>query len=487
MRLSLRDGAPVTYIGVLAAGTLSLASLALGQGCGGGDASGAGGALGAGIPGGPISVASGGKSWEFRQGEILAQVQTANGQPALDLWALPSDFDRCSLKSDDPVTSDGARLHAAVPPHVGSYDIKDLGPVAIYAGLDLVIIDQGRLDVVAMDGAKMTVAINGSSSLNANALAGTIQVDTCGFTGQNLFTFESCTAPPSEEPGGYVPSLDAVSPGGRIAVAAGNNVLAVYARSAGADGSCTYRLDPAYGNAGMVPMPKSYRQSTFDRDERLYVTTNPGQGQPASISRIAPNAAAVSCRYNEQASAVVTDDAPDRFLVLPDGSAAYLAWRQAGEARLDLGSPSISDRDLPCDFVWSDGPAYYSDALSAGSDGLVFLRMLGDRTRAAITDLALMPIRYFGGTPSGAGEQGFADVRLMARCPAGYCAANGTALKVFAQDGQFVQMIRLASEFGQPFQVKFVGEGKNGDAYLRGPLGNGNSAVDVVYRMTPHS
>jgi dienelactone hydrolase len=39
-------------------------------------------------------------------------------------------------------------LHAVVPPQVGTCDIATWGPVAIYAGTALVIIDSGTLDVL---------------------------------------------------------------------------------------------------------------------------------------------------------------------------------------------------------------------------------------------------------------------------------------------------------------------------------------------------
>src|SRR5204862_182702 len=144
------------------------------------------------------------------------------------------------------------------------YDIAAWDAVAIYAGTSLVIIDTGTLDVLAVGDATMTLGISGSSSEDGTQVGGTIQVDTCGFTGQHLFTFEACPAPKATEPGGIVPSIAAVSPGGRIAVAAGNNVLGVYARTSDATGACAYALDPAYGNGGVVTMPKGYRETTFD-------------------------------------------------------------------------------------------------------------------------------------------------------------------------------------------------------------------------------
>jgi hypothetical protein len=470
--------------------TIALGSIAHSlAACGGGDATGSGGPHGS-IPPSPISVTSGGRSWEFRQGEVIAETKTSAGDRALSVWVLPEDYDRCSLDLGDIITASRPHLNATVPLAVGSYDLAGLGGAVIYAGLDLIVIDQGTLEVTEIDGATLTAGIDGGSSLQPSTVSGTFHVDTCGFSGQALFDFQRCDAPASNDPGGFVPSLQAVSPGGRIAVAAGLNQLAVYMRHEAADGTCTYDIDTSYGAAGIVAMPKGYRQSAFDSAERLYVTTNLGYGQnaqaPASIFRAPPGKPAASCRYADQANARVTDDAPNALLILPDASAAYLYWAQASEARLDLASPSISERDLVCDFVWSTSPARYTAALSADRDGLLFLRTLEDRTRAAVTDFALMPKRYFGGTPSGNGQQGFADVNLLARCPAGFCAANRQALKVFDDEGQFMQMIRFSSELGAPFEPAFLVEAKDGGAYLRGYLSAAGSTtrIDVVYKMT---
>jgi hypothetical protein len=458
-------------------------------GCGGDGTAGGAGPFGA-IPPSPIELTSGGRSWEFRQGEVLAEAKTISGERALNVWVMPDAFDRCSLDLRDLILSDRPHMHVTVPPALGTYDLASMESVAIYAGLDLTVIDRGTLQVMAIDGSTLVAGIDGSSSFGGSSVAGTFVVDSCGFTGQNLFTFQRCDVPPSQEAGGYVPSLQAVSPGGRVAVAAGPNQLAVYTRNEAADGTCQYVIDSSYGAGGMVAMPKGYRQSAFDAAERLYVTTNLGYGanaqQPASIFRIEPGKAAASCRFNEKANASITDDAPSGLLILPDGSAAYLFWGFGGEARLDLSSPSISDRDLVCDFVWSSDPAHYTAALSAYEDGLVFLRTLDTRTRAAVTDFALVPKRYFGGSPSGLGQQGFTDVKLLARCPAGFCAASSAALKVFDASGQFLQMIQFSAELGAPLEPAFLVEGKDGTGYLRGFLSSVGSTAktDVVYKMT---
>jgi hypothetical protein len=122
--------------------------------------------------------------------------------------------------------------------------------------------------------------------------------------------------------------------------------------------------------------------------------------------------------------------------------------------------------------------------VDADLDGVAIESHVG--TRAAVTNFALVPKRYFGGSPSGLGQQGFTDVKLLARCPAGFCAASRNALKVFDADGQFAQMIQFAAELGAPLEPAFLVEGKEGAGYLRGFLSIAGSTArtDVVYKMT---
>jgi hypothetical protein len=435
-----------------------------------------------------VGVSVGGRPWLLSQGEIVFQDALPNGQPGWQVVMSSKEHDRCSLNVDAIVTGDtsAAFMTVSVPVEPGHYDLKALGGAAITnAPLNVDAIPEGSLEVVAVDPATVTLRIEGTEAVSHRVVSQTFVVDSCGYSGQDVVTFERCDLPTADLSSGSFPPFRAVSPAGRVVVPTGNGALSVLARHDDGAGHCQYQLDPAYGTDGVVHLPKPARETAFDAAERLYVTTGlvlQDPQQPGSLFRIAPGPVVSSCRYTGMADANLTDDAPDHLLVLPDGTSAYLAWR-GQEWQLDLASPSLGARDLPCDLVARDPmAALYTDALSADASGLIFLRDLNGRRRAAVTDFGLVPQRYFGGTPSGAGEQGFQGVDLFARCPAGFCAAQDGALKVFSADGAFVQMIQLENELGARALATYVVAG-NGDGYLRATLGSDTPATDVVYRL----
>jgi hypothetical protein len=463
---------------------MTVGALVCAGACGGNGVQGPGGSGGT-----SVDVMLGGRAWHLGQGEILSEIPLTNGQRAWQVVLTSRDHDRCSLTlSDASTTSDDvAFVMATVPAAVGRYDIATLG-VSLRAGFTLDVVAEGSLEVIAIEPRLVTIRIDGKRTISGERLAATFQIDGCGFSGQDLFTLQRCDLPVTPDALQVGRRLQAVSPGGRVVVPMTADTLGVYARRDAGGGACRYELDATYGDGGQLRLPKPYRQAAFDAAERLYVTGDlafQGPQQPGSLYRITPGMPVVSCRYNQTANAGVTDGAPDDLLVLPDGSAVYLVWRGA-EKRLDLASPSVGAADLPCDFIARDpGLALYTDALSADADGLTFVRELGERTRAAVTDFDLVPVRYFGGTPSGLGEQGLTDVTLLARCPAGFCAASARVLKAFGAEGQFRQMIQLQSELSEVATAMHLAHGKSGEGYLRVALGTNYPPVDTVYKLTP--
>jgi hypothetical protein len=295
-----------------------------------------------------------------------------------------------------------------------------------------------------------------------------------------------------------------VSPGGRVAyVTSDGGALAVYARSETSGGDCSYQLDATYGQGGTVTVPAgdTIAKWTFDAQDRLYIVTdvsaNPAPQGPVSgaLYRATPGSQAMpSCRYPSFETDVIGTGSPEHITALPDGTRVFLWWGpdnpNYGEWALDTSSPSFSPQGTTCDLTQRDptGPTYGS-ALSIDPSGALFLRTLDNsRIRAAATDLSLVPQRYFGGSPSGRGEQGFGDVGQLARCSAGFCAGSDRKLKVFDKQGTFLQMIDLGTELGaasvQPRSLVAVPDGSA--AYMGASLtavvgGSGNA--ERVYKL----
>jgi len=473
-----------------------------------------GGGGSGGDKGGTLMVTLGGAPLALVQGETTGRGKLANGTEVLTVILSSDTYDRCSRALFDFLSpsTDTAFALLTMPYQLGTYDASSLGAGAatgkgiaqLTRGLNTDLVLDGTVQTLAIDGATVTARIDGTLAASGASFSGTFTADTCGFSGQNLFKLEACDVPNPGASTSANPAVEAVSPGGR-ATALYDGVLSVYERTAAADGGCTYALDPAYGQGGMVTLPKTIWKWTFDGEERLYVATEPpslpstSNQVPGSLYRITPGGGIDSCSFPLVDTGAVSSGPPSYLTVMPDGSTAYLAWENGSgivttEWSLDLTSPLFSPQDVTCDLVMRDpnGPRY-TDALSIDPAGALFIRSLATRLRATVTDLSLVPQRYFGGTPSGKGEQGLGGVSMLSHCSAGFCVATDYALEVYNPSGTFLQMIDLGTELGAQVQPRglapaFAPDGGGASAaYLHVDTtfpDAGNTSIARIYKLS---
>jgi hypothetical protein len=350
-------------------------------------------------------------------------------------------------------------------------------------------VKSGTLDITRVDGRTIEGSFDAVwTSIGSPPLRGAFTVDNCGFIATDVMTFSGCTLPPEPTTGPYVPGLYAVSPAGRVLLANDTLTATVYERQVSGT-TCTYVPDTSYGTGGTITFRTHYSQSAWDDAERLYVTSemSPFIGETGAFYRVTPGQPLESCTYNAVPSAVIVDLMPDQMSVLPDGSRAFFRWSPLGEWTLDLADPSLGPRNLACNFVTSyDGVSRYTSATSMSAAGLLFVQMIEGRWRAVETDALLSPLRIFGGSPSGKGEQGLEGIRMLSRCPVGYCAVSDPPLtmRLFRADGTLLQMLRLrdlVSGFPSPM---FFGPGTGGTAWLRVTMGDGSGgSIQTVYQV----
>jgi hypothetical protein len=298
-------------------------------------------------------------------------------------------------------------------------------------------------------------------------------------------TFTRCLAPAPGMFSGYVPRLNAVSPAGRIAVAATNDSLTVYSRHE-AGGTCTYLPDPDYGNAGTIAFSTPYFEIKWDYQERLYVSAQLGftvPQQPGSFYRVSPRGRTDSCKYNRTADARITDGMPDTMTILPNGEKAFLYWRGLSEDQLDLGDLGLGDGSEACNFARGISDVqHYTSALSVSPAGLLFLRQIDGVVRAVETDSELDELLVFaGGGASDSDGPGLAGFTYLSRCPHGYCAADDSWLKVFDSGGRLLHAGPIAGALrAQRFTTTFLTPAVDGGAWLRGIWYEGSGAGDDV-------
>jgi len=298
-----------------------------------------------------------------------------------------------------------------------------------------------------------------------------------------------CVAPPAAQFTGYVPSVQAVSPAGRIAVPVSPSTLAIYARQE-AGTTCTYVLDSGYGNGGMVTFSAPYFEIKWDYDERLYVTgqldTSGAEVLSGSFHRVTADQVE-SCRFTEKASASITDLMPDAMTVLSHGEKAFLQWGSLPEDQLDLAD-ALGGVNRVCGFVPRAADAQrFTSALSVSTGGLLFRQTVDGIDRAVETDSDLVPLRTFGGSASASDAASLKGVIALSRCPAGYCAAADCCdLKVFDAQGTFIGATQIGEAIGiGVLYPNLLTPASDGGAWLRASAfdASANANVDFVVRL----
>ena len=435
----------------------------------------------------PLShVTVNGTAWPYQQGEITGWNTSAlDGVSTLTAVLRSYAFDRCSDGMAATVPTETQFLSIAIPAaSVGHYDLPYYAVLIGSDGATNDASNPGTLEITRVDSRSIEGSVDVTMAISGAVVSGTFTVDACGFAGERLISGIVCPAPSSMLLGGTIPD-SAVSPSGRIAVATSYKVLTVYAPDE-SGGTCSYAPDPAYGVAGTVTFDNQFTWASWDDAERLYATTEVDVTatvpQAAPLYRVTPGQSPEFCRLTGTLG--VPSNTPSAMFVLPDGSAAYFSWDGTTEVGIDLQDPNFGKGDGICKFIAGAGSAVrYTLASSGIGDRLLFFQTIDGERRAVETDTALAPTLMFGGTPSGYGEQGMADVQLLSRCPTGYCAANDFQLKVFAPDGSIRQIVRMRPDaFVLPveptyFLTRFLGPGVNGTAWLRGKYDTGQEAV----------
>jgi len=440
-----------------------------------------------------VRVTVGGNTVDFPQGEAIGNgAVLIDGQPTVAAIFRTAAFDRCSGGAGLDASASRATMTAYLPPRVGRYTLP-AGAVTFTNGSVMDTVRSGTLDITRVDGRTIEGSFDAVwTSVGSLPLQGTFAVDSCGLIATDVMTFTGCTLPTEPLIGPYTPRLYAVSPAGRVLLATSGLTATIYKRQV-SGATCTYVADTTYGTAGTITFRTHYHQSAWDAAERLYVTSETGGGnnqEAGAFYRVTPGKPLESCTNNAPPVASVVDQFPDEMRVLPDGSRAFFYWRNLGEWTLDLADPSLGPRNLACNFVTVyDGVSRYTTAMSMSSAGLLFVQTVQGRMRAVETDALLSPLRIFGGSPSGKGEQGLQDARFLSRCPVGYCAIGDPPLtmKLFRADGTFIQMLRprdVVSGFGFP-SAFFFGPGTGGTAWLRVTTNEASSApTQTVYQLS---
>ena len=442
----------------------------------------------------PIRVTVGGNTFDFPQAEVTNSVGLpVDGQATVTATFRTAAFDRCSGGAGLDASASRATMTAYLPQRVGRYTLP-AGAITFRNGSITDMVTSGTLDITRVDGRTIEGWFNAAwGSIGSERLQGSFTVDSCGYIGTDLMTFNGCPVPAEPQTGPYVPRLYAVSRAGRVLLASSNYTATVYKPQISGT-TCEYVVDTSYGTGGTITFRTHFFQSAWDDAERLYVTTERdfNNTETGAFYRVTPGQPLESCTNNAMPIASIVDQMPDEMRVLPDGSRAFFYWRAVGEWTLDLADPSLGPRDLACNFVTTyDDVSRYTSATSMSAAGLLFVQMVQGRWRAVETDALLSPLRIFGGSPSGKGEQGMQDARyLLSRCPVGYCALGDPPLtmKMFRADGTFIQLLRLQGVVsGFPWAV-YLGPGTGGTAWLRAAQSDttGTSetgTIHTVYRL----
>lgn len=404
------------------------------------------------------------------QGHVFGRSPATGEAENLSLFLSMKHYDRCDSEAQGDPSNVFVTFSApaAVGSHDGAWVSSDFG-----AGVAQIAIDS--LD---------ELAVRGSISADA-AHSGGFAADACGLFGQTVAELQPC-----ELDLDVSVTAAAISPTGRIALADFDRLIRVFMRQTTND-TCSYVPDPSFGVGGTLTWGAITRKLAFDGQDRLYAATDGGAFQPStpgSLARVNADGSIQSCLYEGELSASVTDSAPSELAVLRDGSFAFAGWGLVAERKIDLASPAFGSGDVECAFEYgTDLELRYANALSVHDDGFLFRRwldpsVLDGSIHAEVTDLALASKLRFGGTTSGRGIEGLADVRAGTRCPTGWCMASDAGLALYGPDGTFRQIALWHQAFAgkYPQGVLAATEGIAEDAFVLVEHDQGTIGVRIL-------